>query len=112
MTREQIDYTFAPTPFGEVLVAATPRGVCALLLADSHGETVTRLGGMFPQADLNERRTPLLDEALRVFDKKDVRVPLDLRGTPFQLAVWNALMKIPRKKTVTYGEIASLGDSV
>ena len=107
MIREQTDYTFAPTPFGEVLVAATPKGVCALLFVTSHEAGITRLGAMFPKADLTWRRTPLLEQALEVFDKKDICVPLDLRGTPFQIAVWNALLEIPRRRTATYGEIAS-----
>lgn len=108
MSREQIDRTFAPTRWGEVLVAATRQGVCALFFADDRVAVTARLEKMFPGAIFTERTTPVLRKALRVFDGEDVAgVPLDLRGTDFQREVWDVLLQIPRGGTMTYSEIAA-----
>jgi AraC family transcriptional regulator of adaptative response/methylated-DNA-[protein]-cysteine methyltransferase len=106
VVQDQIDYTFAPTPFGEVLVAATGRGICALFFAESREKALVELGELSPGAKFTCRMTPMLEKALTVFEKDTVDVHLDLWGTPFQKAVWQALTEIPRGKTVTYSEIA------
>jgi AraC family transcriptional regulator, regulatory protein of adaptative response / methylated-DNA-[protein]-cysteine methyltransferase len=117
---ERISYTTAPSPFGWVVVGSTERGLCWLALGSTSAEAEASLREEFPEATL--RRDPslsrLVTEALAsVRDGDDLaqsraRVDsLDLRGTVFQLRVWQALRQIPRGETRTYSQVArELGD--
>ncbi|MDR2890881.1 MAG: methylated-DNA--[protein]-cysteine S-methyltransferase [Alistipes sp.] len=106
--KEYINYAFAPKELGEVLVAATPKGLCALMFADDRSTAFARLGKIFPGAELSERMTPTMEAALKTVDGDDAKnIPLDLRGTAFQKEVWAALCEIPRGETRTYAQIAA-----
>jgi AraC family transcriptional regulator of adaptative response/methylated-DNA-[protein]-cysteine methyltransferase len=116
---EQIGWATARTPFGWVVVGATGRGLCWLALGSTSAEAETSLREEFPLATL--RRDPslarLVDAALdSVRDGTDLdrnrNTPeLDLRGTVFQLRVWQALRQIPRGETKSYSQLArELGD--
>jgi AraC family transcriptional regulator of adaptative response/methylated-DNA-[protein]-cysteine methyltransferase len=100
--------TFTST-LGTVLVAATENGVCAVKL----GAEVQRLKGLLAQefsaAELVEEPMPEVEKSVRAFIAGEgslARVPVDIRGTVFQRRVWEALRRIPRGETRTYGEIA------
>ena len=112
---EQIGWCSAPSPFGRVIVGATERGLCWLSLAATAAEAEASLRAEFPAAEL--RRDPslsrLVDAALAsVREGKDLSenrgLPgaLDLRGTVFQLRVWQALRQIPRGETRSYSAVA------
>jgi AraC family transcriptional regulator, regulatory protein of adaptative response / methylated-DNA-[protein]-cysteine methyltransferase len=112
---EQIGWCAAPSPFGWVIVGATERGLCWLSLATSEAQAKASLRAEFPAATLH--RDPSLshwvDAALqRVKDGDDLvqsqsgAERLDLRGTVFQLRVWQALRQIPRGETRTYSQLA------
>jgi len=114
---ERIGYCAARSPFGWMIVGATERGLCWLALANSKTEAEATLRTEFPEAAL--RRDPSIarwvDAALaNVREGDDLvrkaaapQVPaLDLRGTVFQLRVWNALRQIPRGETRTYSQLA------
>ncbi len=109
---ERIGWATAASPFGRVIVGATERGLCWLALAGTAAEAEASLREEFPQAEL--RRDPsltrLVDKAVAsVIDgskKKHEAKALDLRGTAFQLRVWQALRTIPRGETRTYSELA------
>jgi AraC family transcriptional regulator of adaptative response/methylated-DNA-[protein]-cysteine methyltransferase len=117
---EQIAWASARSPFGWVIVGATPRGLCWLSLAASKAEAEASLRSEFPAAVL--RSDPallrLVDAALEsVREGNDLTVnrgridALDLRGTVFQLRVWQALRQIPRGETRSYSQLArELGD--
>ena len=117
---EQIGFASARTPFGWMVVGATERGLCWLSLAATKAEAEANLRSEFPAAGL--RRDPallhLVETALQsVRDGNDLTVnrgrtdALDLRGTVFQLRVWQALRKIPRGETRSYSQLArELGD--
>jgi AraC family transcriptional regulator, regulatory protein of adaptative response / methylated-DNA-[protein]-cysteine methyltransferase len=117
---EQIAWASARTPFGWVIVGATPRGLCWLSLGSTSKEAESSLRAEFPAARL--RRDPSLSrlvdaalESVREGNDLDGRVGrsdgLDLRGTVFQLRVWQALRKIPRGETRSYSQLArELGD--
>lgn len=106
---EQITYTTERTPFGCILVAATRRGLCWLSLAASREEAEATLRGEFPAATLR-RDTSLsqwVKSAVQSVTGAAVEMPdLDLRGTTFQLRVWQALRQIPRGETRTYSQLA------
>jgi AraC family transcriptional regulator of adaptative response/methylated-DNA-[protein]-cysteine methyltransferase len=120
---EQIGWASGRTPFGWVIVGATERGLCWLSLVPSEAEAEASLREEFPAATL--RHDPSLrrwvDEALAfVREGSDLvqsaaaqQAPerLDLRGTVFQLRVWQALRQIPRGETRSYSQLArELGD--
>jgi AraC family transcriptional regulator of adaptative response/methylated-DNA-[protein]-cysteine methyltransferase len=118
---ERISFTTARSPYGWVVVGATKRGLCWLSLAASKAEAEASLRSEFSAAVL--RRDPslsrLVDAALEsVREGTDLaRSPgrtdaLDLRGTVFQLRVWQALRQIPRGETRSYSQLArELGDA-
>lgn len=105
-----IDYDFANTPFGRAMVASTAKGVCYLAFAESDEAAVRDLQSRFPQANLVNQKRPFHADALAIF-KRDVgdlkQIKLHLKGTPFQLAVWRALLTIPEGRLATYGSIAT-----
>lgn len=116
---EQIGYSSAQTPFGWVIVGATARGLCWLSLAGTEAEAEETLREEFPAAEL--RKDPSLsnwvDTALKVVQASGSDQPaerhlkLDLRGTAFQLRVWQALQEIPRGETRSYSQLArEMGD--
>ena len=107
----RIRYGFHPSPFGECLLARTDRGICALffvLRGDRQG-TLEDLRRRWPAADLaedSEATKPLLKQIFFGNGRKS-KVPLDLRGTNFQLKVWQALLEIPLGAVVPYEKIAA-----
>jgi AraC family transcriptional regulator of adaptative response/methylated-DNA-[protein]-cysteine methyltransferase len=117
---ERIGFASARTPFGWMVVGATERGLCWLSLAASKAEAEASLRSEFPAAVL--RRDPslsrLVDAALEsvregndLTENRGRTDALDLRGTVFQLRVWQALRKIPRGETRSYSQLArELGD--
>jgi AraC family transcriptional regulator of adaptative response/methylated-DNA-[protein]-cysteine methyltransferase len=111
---ERIGWCSARTPFGWMIVGATERGLCWLSLASTRAEAEANLRAEFPAAEL--RRDPslsrLVEAALAsVREGDDLIASLDLRGTVFQLRVWQALRQIPRGETRSYSELArEMGD--
>jgi AraC family transcriptional regulator of adaptative response/methylated-DNA-[protein]-cysteine methyltransferase len=112
---ERIGFATASTPFGRMIVGATDRGLCWLALGSTKAEAEDSLREEFPLADLrrNASLSKLIDEALAsVREGSDLShalrssEALDLRGTVFQLRVWNALRLIPRGETRTYSQLA------
>jgi AraC family transcriptional regulator of adaptative response/methylated-DNA-[protein]-cysteine methyltransferase len=118
---EHIGFTTAPSRFGWLVVGATARGLCWLALANSAEEAESSLRAEFPAATLkpDASLSRLVDVALETVGGSSDEaangipssLPLDLRGTAFQLRVWQALRAIPRGTTRSYSELArELGD--
>jgi AraC family transcriptional regulator of adaptative response/methylated-DNA-[protein]-cysteine methyltransferase len=108
---ETIRYTFAESPLGRMLVAATARGLCSVAFADSDAELRVELRERFPLAELKQLDRELTREvesvlALLSENPRAVDLPLDVRMTAFQERVWKALAAIPRGTLKTYGDIA------
>jgi AraC family transcriptional regulator of adaptative response/methylated-DNA-[protein]-cysteine methyltransferase len=111
---ERIGYCAAPSPFGWIIVGATERGLCWLSLAATRAEAEATLRAEFPAARL--RRDASLKRLVKaaldtVREGNDLArgatgERLDLRGTVFQLRVWEALRQIPRGETRTYSQLA------
>jgi AraC family transcriptional regulator of adaptative response/methylated-DNA-[protein]-cysteine methyltransferase len=109
-----VRYGVVPSSIGTVLVAATDRGVCAVLLGDSDAEVEDLLARELPLADRVRDDNAIAEWAGAVIQRIDGTsgpdVPLDLRGSDFQLRVWHALREIPRGETRSYAQLAaSLG---
>jgi AraC family transcriptional regulator of adaptative response/methylated-DNA-[protein]-cysteine methyltransferase len=109
---ERIGYLVQSLPvLGHMLVAATDRGVCAVLLGDDSATLAAELGTRFPAAALNEDPS-LHSQWARVaqccHESSDAAsLPLDLRGTAFQARFWATLQSIPRGETRSYAQVAA-----
>lgn len=109
-----IDYTFAPTVFGNIIIAATPKGVCKLDFIIDHASAVNDLKKLWPNAILNQNTNQHHQSVTNFFkqDWKDLpQIKLHLKGTPFQLKVWEALLKIPSGALCTYSSVAGIINS-
>ena len=105
-----INYSFAESPFGNIIVASTPKGICHLAFADDEKEALKQLQVQFPNAKFRQMVDTIQQNALFIFtqDWKDLsKIKLHLKGTPFQLKVWEALLKIPMGDVSTYSGIAN-----
>ena len=106
----QINYSFAETPFGNIIVASTPKGICHLAFADDEKAALQQLQSQFPKATFRQVVDTIQQNALFIFtqDWKDLsKIKLHLKGTPFQIKVWEALLKIPMGDVSTYSGIAN-----
>ncbi len=105
-----IRHLFAETIFGKVLVAATERGVCHLAFVEGEEAGLATLLASFPFATHIAASAQHAEAALGGLtrDARDLpEIKLHLRGTPFQVKVWEALLKIPVGKLETYGTLAA-----
>lgn len=107
----QINYSFAESPFGTILVASTTKGICYMAFADdSDGEALTELKSKFPNAHYTQFLDTTQQNALSIFSQdwsKLSDIKLHLKGTPFQLKVWETLLKVPVGGLTTYGSLAA-----
>ena len=106
-----IRYALADSPFGRILLAATAHGVCWLGLAAPDARLEAELRGDYPAANCIRDDLPLAPPVFAILDfvngkRPDLDLPLDLRATPFEAAVWHQLCSIPRGSTRSYGAIA------
>ena len=105
----QISYSFSDSLFGQVLVATTAKGICKLTFADQPKSALSLLKATFPNAQFRELPEPLHQEVAALFSNPTPnlqQIKLHLKGTPFQLKVWEALLKIPMGNLSTYGSLA------
>ncbi len=104
-----INYSFAESPFGNILVASTPKGICHIAFADDSAEALQQLQNNFPNATYRQMLDLMQQNALYIFThdwSKLHQIKLHLKGSDFQLKVWETLLKIPMGKLTTYGAIA------
>ena len=115
----QIDYGFAETAFGEALIAETKRGICHLSFVIDRGRNRARdlLISQWPNAKVNRNDARISELSAKIFAqvRDAARRPslrAFVRGTPFQLRVWRALLRVPSGSLTTYGRLAqAIGQS-
>ena len=104
-----INYSFADSPFGNIIVASTPTGICHLAFYEDEKKALQELKDQFPNATYQQKTDLIQQNALFIFTHDWSRlneIKLHLRGTDFQLKVWESLIKIPLGELSTYGSIA------
>jgi AraC family transcriptional regulator of adaptative response/methylated-DNA-[protein]-cysteine methyltransferase len=104
-----INYSMAESPFGNIIVASTQKGICYMAFADDEKQAIANLQQQFPKAHFRQMADFLQQNALYIFTQDWTKIPqvkLHLKGTAFQLKVWEALLKIPMGKLSSYGNIA------
>lgn len=103
-----IRYSFRTSPFGDLLIASTAKGVCHLAFISDEQEALLELKKNFPNARLAAGEDAIQQAAMRIFQPQSDPAPIQvhLKGTDFQLKVWEALLKIPSGSLCSYGSIA------
>ncbi len=104
-----INYSFAESPFGNLIVATTKKGVCYMAFNEDEEGALEDLKAKFPNALFHRKLDLLQQNALFIFQNDWSKLPqikLHLKGTDFQLKVWETLLKIPMGQLSTYGSIA------
>lgn len=105
----KLSYSIDDTPLGTVLIASTSKGICHLSFIDDCSSALSALQHEYPNALITEETNALHLQALSVLrGQHGGSFHLHLRGTDFQLKVWEALLKIPFGELVTYGDLAEL----
>lgn len=109
--KQEIRFAIGQCSLGAILVAASARGVCAILLGDDPDALARDLQDRFPQAALTGGDAAFETLVAKVVGLIEapalgLDLPLDVRGTAFQQRVWQALQKIPAGTTASYAEVA------
>ncbi|WP_288245180.1 methylated-DNA--[protein]-cysteine S-methyltransferase [uncultured Chryseobacterium sp.] len=106
----RINYSFSESPFGKIITASTEKGICYMAFEENKEQALKDLQNKFPNASFFEKEDELQHNALSIFNKdwsKLNTIKLHLKGTDFQLKVWESLLKIPLGKLSTYGNLAN-----
>ncbi|HSZ71862.1 MAG TPA: methylated-DNA--[protein]-cysteine S-methyltransferase [Cytophagaceae bacterium] len=105
-----IHYSYAECPFGRLIIASTTKGICYMAFVEDEQQAFADMQRYFPQAIFLEKVDSFQQQALSIFTgdwSKIEEIKLHLKGTDFQLKVWEALLKIPMGRLSTYGNIAN-----
>lgn len=103
-----IQYHFYETPFGLCLLGSTKKGICYMAFVQDEQQALQALINSFPLASYRNEQQQIHQDALTIFSKAEdlPQIKLHLKGTPFQLKVWEALLRIPQGELTTYGQLA------
>ncbi|MCS3796380.1 methylated-DNA--[protein]-cysteine S-methyltransferase [Niastella sp. OAS944] len=105
-----INYSFAESPFGTIIIASTHKGICYMAFADGEEEVALQeLKNQFPNAKFRQLSDTIQQNALFIFTQdwnKLHEIKLHLKGTAFQIKVWETLLRIPMGELSTYSGIA------
>lgn len=107
-----IGYGFHPSPFGDCLVAVTPRGICSLVFVQngSQAAALSDLKSDWPAAKVEEDHAGtgfVIDEMMALFQRSSsTPLRIYLSGTNFQIKVWEALLRIPAGTVAAYQQVA------
>jgi len=106
-----VSYAIGECDLGQVLVARSIKGVCAILLDSNRDELEADLAARFPQAALVANDAVVHDDLAKVIrfvhkPAEGLHLALDMRGTPLQRRIWEKLRAIPVGRTVSYMELA------
>lgn len=103
----QVRYGFHASPFGQCLIASTTRGICHLAFVEDQAASLAELVTQFPNAQFSEKQDTIASFAQQIFELQAGQLALHIKGTNFQIRVWEALLKIPAGALSTYEDIAN-----
>ena len=109
-----INYGFGESPFGSYLVASTAKGICKLTFVDDRDAAVAELRQEWPLARISAEETTAHAQVARFFARQFAATDwlhLHLKGTPFQLKIWESLLRIPEGQRHTYAQLAGAAGS-
>lgn len=103
----EVMYAIGDSPVGRLLVAATRHGICSVDVGEDDNELVSSLRREYPKAKIKSKGAARYLSGIRDHLRgQEVKLPLDVRGTDFQLRVWMALQLIPFGSTRSYSDVA------
>lgn len=107
-TGAAVTFAFGATSLGQVLVATTNRGICAILLGSNRERLIAELRHHFPEAQPTENHADVIGKVISLIEDpaKPQDLELDLQGSDLEIKVWQALRTIPPGKTLSYAELA------
>jgi AraC family transcriptional regulator, regulatory protein of adaptative response / methylated-DNA-[protein]-cysteine methyltransferase len=110
--REVIRFALGHSSLGEFMVAMSDKGLVALELGSSRDSTEEALRTLFPDAEVVNKQVELVDileKITRVIEEPgfDPGLPLDMRGTAYEIKVWAMLRALPIGETISYGALAA-----
>jgi AraC family transcriptional regulator of adaptative response/methylated-DNA-[protein]-cysteine methyltransferase len=110
-----INYSFVESPFGTLIVASTTKGICHMAFADAGDDAaLADLKARFPNATYQQLTDKIQQNAIFIFTQdwdKLSQIKLHLKGTAFQLKVWETLLKVPMGGLTTYSGLAGQLDN-
>lgn len=103
-----INYSIQESLFGQVIIASTSKGICQINFLDEASSYLETLTSPFPQAKYTLKEEAIHLEVIKVLHAIPINKPINIhiKGTSFQLKVWEALLKIPIGNLQSYGQIA------
>jgi AraC family transcriptional regulator, regulatory protein of adaptative response / methylated-DNA-[protein]-cysteine methyltransferase len=104
-----IDYCFLESIFGSIIVAATQKGICHIAFYDDEKLAIVHLQKSFAKATYTQKENSFFQTVRTLFNNnfnEIQKIKLHLKGTDFQLKVWETLLTIPMGQLTTYGNIA------
>lgn len=104
-----IYYNFEKSPFGDIIIASTKKGVCYLAFYDNEEKAIEDMKVRYPKADIHQKTDIFQENALAIFQSKQnspKEIKLHVKGTDFQLKIWKKLLEIPMGSLSTYSSIA------
>ena len=104
-----INYAYQETLFGSLFIASTGQGICYMGFSEQEGDCLLEVKKQFPYAHFEQKTDSIQHNALKIYheDWHHIdKIKLHLKGTAFQLKVWETLLKIPMGNLVSYGDIA------
>ena len=107
---EPVTFAFTTTSLGQALIAATEKGICAILLGSDRNRLAADLRQHFPkaQASADDRLADVVASVAALIENPagPSDLELDLRGSDFEIKVWQALLAIPAGETLSYSDLA------
>ena len=106
-----INYSFANSIFGNIIVASTTKGICHISFLDEEETAIKNLMQSFPNAIYHQLKEEIHCKVIGIFNNENhisKKINLHIKGTAFQLKVWEALLKIPEGNLNSYGNIANI----
>lgn len=108
-----LKYQIIDTPFGEMVIAESDLGVCQLSFLEIIKSPEEQLASIFPEARFIKelgKYGQMVTEYFKTWKIPRKQIVLDLKGTPFQISVWKALLSIPSAQHLAYNDIAKIID--
>ena len=109
--KRHLEFAVVRCYIGAVLVAFSELGVCYMALGDTRDDLLIDLRRAYPDAEIEEAPPTRRDDLKSIIDfidnpQRDFPVPLDIKGSPFQMRVWDVLRGLPVGITITYAQLA------
>ena len=110
--REVIRFAWGKSSLGDFIVAMSDNGLVATEFSSNHAATEDALRARFPAAEIidgQEELAAILEKAKRAIEEPGFgrAIPVDLRGTPYEVEVWSMLRALPAGETTNYGSLAA-----